>query len=57
MRIWAIEKQGDRECEIGMEFDSEDREAVVNEIYRIARNLFTGELELFWKDGECGKAF
>ena len=40
-----------------MEFDSEDREAAANELYRIARNLFTGELELFWKDGECGKAF
>ena len=56
MKIWAIRKEKGAECEVGMECDGMDRETAMTELYRMARNLFTGELELFWKDGETGKA-
>lgn len=56
MKIWAISKEKGAEYEIGMECDGMDCETAMTELYRMARNLFTGELELFWKDGETGKA-
>lgn len=56
MKIWAIDKCSDYEREIGIEYPGTDREQAINDLYRIARNLFTGELELFWKEGETGKA-
>lgn len=56
MKIWAISKEKGAEYEIGMECDGMDRETAMTELYRMARNLFTGELELFWKEGEAGKA-
>ncbi len=56
MKIWAISKEKGSEYEIGMECDGMDLETAATELYRMARNLFTGELELFWKEGEPGKA-
>lgn len=56
MKIWAISKEGESEREIGMECDDMDHETAMTELYRMARNLFTGELELFWKEDEAGKA-
>ena len=44
------------EYEIGLECEDMDRETAMTELYRMARNLFTGELEVFWKEGEAGKA-
>lgn len=56
MKIWAIRKENGAEYEVGMECDDMDHETAMTELYRMARNLFTGELELFWKEGEAGKA-
>ena len=56
MKIWAISKGKDVEYEIGLECDGMDRETAMTELYRMARNLFTGELEMLWKEGEAGKA-
>ena len=56
MKIWAISKVNGYEYEIGMECDGMDRETAMTEFYRMARNLFTGELEVFWKENESGKA-
>ena len=56
MKIWAISKENDYEREIGLEYDEVDRETAINDLYRIARNLFAGELDLFWQDAEKGKA-
>ena len=56
MKIWAISKGKDVEYEIGLECDGMDCETAMTELYRMARNLFTGELEMFWKEGEAGKA-
>lgn len=56
MKIWAIDRVGGYEHEIGIECEDADRETAINALYRIARNLFSGELELFWKEGEKGKA-
>lgn len=39
-----------------MECDGTDCETAMTELYRMARNLFTGELEVIWKEGENGKA-
>ena len=41
---------------LDLECDGMDRETAMTELYRMARNLFTGELEVFWKEGEAGKA-
>ena len=56
MKIWAISKQKGTEYEIGLECDDMDHETAMTKLYQMARNLFTGELELFWKEGETGKA-
>ena len=56
MKIWATERIGGYEYEIGIECKDTDREAAVDAIYRIARNLFSGELELFWKEDAEGNA-
>lgn len=56
MKIWAISKEKDAEYEIGLECDGMDLETAMTKLYQMARNLFTGELELFWKEGETGKA-
>lgn len=56
MKIWAISKEKGVEYEIGLECDGMDCETAMTELYRMARNLFTGELEMFWKEGEAGKA-
>ena len=56
MKIWAISKEKGAEHEIGLECDGMDLETAMTKLYRMARNLFTGELELFWKEGETGKA-
>lgn len=50
MKIWAIDRVGGYEHEIGIECEDADRETAINALYRIARNLFSGELELFWKE-------
>ena len=39
-----------------MECDGMDLETAMTNLYQMARNQFTGELELFWKEGENGKA-
>lgn len=52
MKIWAISKENGYEREIGLELDGVDRETAINELYKIARNLFSGELDMFWKEGE-----
>lgn len=57
MKIWAISKSGNDQHEIGIEYDGADHENAIRELYQIARNLFNGELELFWSEGESGKAF
>ena len=51
-----MDRAGGYEHEIGIECEDADRETAINALYRIARNLFSGELELFWKEGEKGKA-
>ncbi len=56
MKIWAISKEKGAEYEVGMECDGMDLETAMTNLYQMARNLFTGELELFWKEGENGKA-
>lgn len=56
MKIWAIRKEKGAEYEVGMECDGMDLETAMTNLYQMARNLFTGELELFWKEGENGKA-
>ena len=56
MKIWAISKENGYEREIGLKLDGVDRETAINELYKIARNLFAGELDMFWKEGEQGKA-
>ena len=56
MKIWAISKGKGAEYEVGMECDGMDLETAMTNLYQMARNLFTGELELFWKEGENGKA-
>lgn len=56
MKIWAISKEKGVEYEIGLECDDMDLETAMTNLYQMARNLFTGELELFWKEGENGKA-
>lgn len=56
MKIWAISKENGCEREIGIECDGVDRETAINDLYKMARNLFAGELDLFWKEGEKGKA-
>lgn len=56
MKIWAISKEKGVEHEVGMECDGMDLETAMTKLYQMARNLFTGELELFWKEGEIGKA-
>lgn len=56
MKIWAISKENGSEYEIGMECDGVDIETAMTELYRMARNLFTGELDVFWKESESGKA-
>lgn len=56
MKIWAISKEKGAEYEVGMECDGMDIETAMTNLYQMARNLFTGELELFWKEGENGKA-
>lgn len=56
MKIWAISKEKGVEYEIGMECAGMDLETAMTNLYQMARNLFTGELELFWKEGENGKA-
>lgn len=56
MKIWAISKENGCECEIGIECDGVDRETAINDLYKMARNLFVRELDLFWKEGEKGKA-
>lgn len=56
MKIWAISKEKGVEYEIGLECDGMDLETAMTNLYQMARNLFTGELELFWKEGENGKA-
>ena len=56
MKIWAISKEKGAEFEVGMECDGMDLETAMTKLYQMARNLFTGELELFWKEGENGKA-
>lgn len=56
MKIWAISKEKGAEYEVGMECDGMDLETAMTKLYQMARNLFTGELELFWKEGENGKA-
>jgi len=56
MKIWAISKEKGAEYEVGMECDGMDLETAMTNLYQITRNLFTGELELFWKEGENGKA-
>ncbi len=56
MKIWAISKEKGAEYEVGMECDGMDLETAMTNLYKMARNLFTGELELFWKEGENGKA-
>ncbi len=56
MKIWAISKEKGAEYEVGMECDGMDLETAMTNLYQMARNLFTGELELFWKEGEPGKA-
>lgn len=56
MKIWAISKENGCEREIGIECDSVDRETAIKDLYKMARNLFAGELDLFWKEGEKGKA-
>ena len=56
MKIWAISKEKGAEYEVGMECDGMDLETAITNLYQMARNLFTGELELFWKEGENGKA-
>lgn len=56
MKIWAISKENGYEREIGLELDGVDREIAISELYKIARNLFSGELDMFWKEGEQGKA-
>lgn len=56
MKIQAILKSGSDTKEIGIECDNVDHETAINDLYRIARNLFSGELELFQKDGEKGRA-
>lgn len=43
MKIWAISKEKGAEYEIGLECDGMDRETAMTELYRMARNLFTGE--------------
>lgn len=47
MKIWAISKEKGVEYEIGLECDGMDCETAMTELYRMARNLFTGELEVF----------
>lgn len=56
MKIWAIWKDNGQEREIGIDVDGVDHETAINDLYCIARNLFTGDLELFWTDGEKGRA-
>lgn len=56
MKIWAISKEKGAEYEVGMECDGMDCDTAMTKLYQMARNLFTGELELFWKEGENGKA-
>ena len=56
MKIWAISKEGESEREIGIECDASERKAAMADLYKMAKNLFTRELELFWKEGEAGKA-
>lgn len=56
MKIWAISKGKGAEYEVGMECDGMDLETAMTKLYQMARNLFTGELELFGKEGETGKA-
>lgn len=56
MKIWAISKEKGAEYEVGMECDGMDLETAMTNLYQMARNLFTGELKLFWKEGENGKA-
>lgn len=56
MKIWAISKEGESEREIGIECDASEREVAMADLYKMAKNLFTGELELFWEEGESGKA-
>lgn len=56
MKIWAISKEKGAEYEVGMECDGMDLETAMTNLYQMARNLFTGELELLWKEGENGKA-
>ena len=56
MKIWAISKEKGAEYEVGMECDGMDLETAMTNLSQMERNLFTGELELFWKEGENGKA-
>lgn len=56
MKIWAISKGKGTEYEIGMECEGMNHETAMTELYRMARNLFSGELELFWKEGEKRQA-
>lgn len=56
MKIWAIQKGNDHEQQIGIECEGVDYKTAINDLYCIARNLFSGELDIFWKDGEQGKA-
>ena len=57
MKIWATKKTNYAEYSIGMDVDGANIGAATDALYQMARNLFTEELEQFWKEGEDGKAF
>lgn len=57
MKIWATKKNDYAEYNIGMDVDTQDIDTAMDALYRMARNLFTEKLELFWEDGERGEAF
>lgn len=55
MKIWAISKEKGAEYEVGMECDGMDLETAMTNLYQMARNLFTGELELFGKRAKTAR--
>lgn len=52
MKIWAIDRSGSYEHEIGIECEDTDRETAINALYRIARNLFPENLNCSGKRGK-----
>lgn len=57
MKIWATKKNDYAEYNIGMDVDTQDIDTAMDALYRMARNLFTEELEQLWAEGEDEKAF